>query len=189
MAMQTFRMSHFSTYMATYGANIAGHLYNGGGVVLLLGGAILSSPLDIIAALLNFGSSFTLSFFGRRNWGVACAALLAIVINILAAWPGFANRETTSFLGVGIVFITQTLAAFSGPLERHYAGASSVLLRETLGQPRRTSGLTQLVLCRWPLIYGNLMHDRLLGAIVFIIWAAADLAFAMSKPTAKPCHP
>jgi len=172
----------FRSFMSRYGANVAGFFYNAGGIFQLIAGVALSSPRDIIAAVLNFTSASLLNFWGHRNGAIIIASFLAIVLTFLTDYPALVAGEISSFLAMTFYVVIQIVCILNAYLRRLFGASTSMLLRETLGAPRRLVGVSSFIFCRLPFVLGNGLHHRWVPTIIFSIWACADLAFSMSKP-------
>lgn len=168
--------------MEKYGANVAGFFWNVGTAAQFVFGLILLSPVQILSSLFNVASPCTYMFLGHKNWGVALGGIFGIIGTVLAVYPQIIKGEAGSIFGAIAFFIFVSFGIFSAFLTRRYNRAKWPAIRQTLGHPRRVSGLGAFLLGRVPIIYESIIHGRWPIAAVFCLWALGDFVFSFSKP-------
>jgi len=181
--MKKIEPQNLRAFFAKYGANIAGPIWLSGSALQFLIGAVTTSPLVIISSVFNLVAPASHALFGHKNGGVIAGCLLGIIGTGLAVYPGLLNVEPGTIFGFCGYVVAATAGIFSKSLTIKFGEAKNILLRHTLGNPRRMMGLTCFALCRLPIIYTGLAHGRGLSYITpFIIWGLGDLTFSLSRP-------
>jgi hypothetical protein len=180
--MNKSQPQNLRTFFIKYGANIAGPIWISGSVVQLLIGTVATSPREIISSVINILSPATFLLFGHKNQGVIAGAISGIIGTELAVHPGLAAGEFGTIFGFSVFVIASIAGIFGVPLTRKFNGSKNLLLRSTLGHPRRMMGLMIFALARMPIIYTGITHGRGLSYITpFIIWSFGDLALSLSR--------
>jgi len=180
--MNMEKTQNLRAFFAKYGANVAGPIWLSGSATQFLIGAVTMSPLVIISSVFNLVAPSCHTLFGHKNWGVIAGCLLGIIGTETAVQPGIINGEPGTIFGFCGFVAAATAGIFSKSLTIKFGEAKNAFLRATVGNPRRMMGLMMFSLCRLPIIFTGLAHDRGLSYITpFIIWGLGDLTFSLSR--------
>jgi len=169
--------------MAEYGANVAGWLWNAGGILQFVLGTAVLSPREIIAGVINLSASSSAAFFGHKSWGIPTTCALAVVGTALTLYPGLIHFDLGIWGSYAAFVFSMVLGFFNAQLTHHFGQSPKTLLRYTLGNARRFAWLITLA-SRFPVIYAAVYSDQpnWRTALVVTIWALGDFAITLSKP-------
>ncbi len=178
-------MSRAKPFMEKYGANVAGFFWNVGTALQFVFGLIQFSPLQLASAGFNIASPMSYLFFGHRNPGVVIGGICGIIGTFLAVYPQIMAGEIGAIFGF-VTFVPLVMTTMFSPyLMPRYQKSKSACLRETLGHPRRLSGLGGCIFSRLPIIWDSAAHGRWQLATIFAVWALGDFSLSFSKPEIK----
>jgi hypothetical protein len=173
------------SFMAKYGANVAGFFWNAGTLLQFVYGMIAAAPREIVSALFNIASPCSYMLFGHKNGGIAIGGTLGIIGTFLAVYPELMAGEIGTIFGFAAFVPIVMSNIFSPSLTHRFGTAKNAFLRATLGRPRRLSGLGSCIFTRLPIIYESLAHNNPRLASVFALWALGDFALSFSTPNLK----
>lgn len=172
------------TYVEVYGANVAGLLWNIGNVLQISLGMAAMSPREIVAGLINISGASMSQFFGHTKWGTPANAAIASIGTFLTHYAGMARGDIGFWMGFMVLMAAKGISMANEPLAERFRNAQNMLLRHTLGQPRRLIGFGAFTLARIPIVISSCLSQDWTMLAFSAFWGPAEIFYGLSKPVA-----
>ena len=166
-----------------FGINIASLVYFMGSCLQGQQGAVTATGNDIAAGILNGTTSLVALGVGHKTWGIALSFVLGAPAVALVRWDGVSALNPQDLLVVGAYVFGQALFVVSKPLIEKFKESSEVILRQTLGNPRRLAAATMICCVQLPCFFDRLAQGKPEEAFPFLVFSGAHVFSAFSKPS------